>query len=224
MNFRYVHNFRSPAPHCQGAFGMITALLRTVILYFLIMTGLRLMGKRQIGELEPSELGADHDDLRPCHRPHAGLWHSAAGRGHPHSDTAFPFHAAQSAIPFESAFPGTDVRHPVHPHPKRQAPAGCHAEKPLHAGRAAGQLGDRAMSPWTRYAGPYWKIPVSSPELGAAAAPHRKSASPPRRTSCPSFSSTMAGSSGEILPAGGTRLGSKRSCGGQDIPPGKFFF
>ena len=35
---------------------MITALLRTVILYFLIMTGLRLMGKRQIGELEPSEL------------------------------------------------------------------------------------------------------------------------------------------------------------------------
>ena len=35
---------------------MITALLRTVILYFLIMTGLRLMGKRQIGELEPSEM------------------------------------------------------------------------------------------------------------------------------------------------------------------------
>ncbi len=35
---------------------MITALLRTVILYFLIMAGLRIMGKRQIGELEPSEL------------------------------------------------------------------------------------------------------------------------------------------------------------------------
>ena len=35
---------------------MITALCRTVILYFLIMVGLRLMGKRQIGELEPSEL------------------------------------------------------------------------------------------------------------------------------------------------------------------------
>lgn len=35
---------------------MITALTRTVILYFLIMIGLRLMGKRQIGELEPSEL------------------------------------------------------------------------------------------------------------------------------------------------------------------------
>lgn len=35
---------------------MATALTRTVILYFFIMTGLRLMGKRQIGELEPSEL------------------------------------------------------------------------------------------------------------------------------------------------------------------------
>lgn len=35
---------------------VITAFSRTVILYFLIMTGLRLMGKRQIGELEPSEL------------------------------------------------------------------------------------------------------------------------------------------------------------------------
>ena len=35
---------------------MITALLRAVILYLLIMVGMRLMGKRQIGELEPSEL------------------------------------------------------------------------------------------------------------------------------------------------------------------------
>ena len=35
---------------------MITAFARTVILYFLIVVGLRLMGKRQIGELEPIEL------------------------------------------------------------------------------------------------------------------------------------------------------------------------
>ncbi len=35
---------------------MLTALIRTIILYLLIMVGLRLMGKRQIGELEPSEL------------------------------------------------------------------------------------------------------------------------------------------------------------------------
>ena len=35
---------------------MVIALVRTVILYLLIIAGLRLMGKRQIGELEPSEL------------------------------------------------------------------------------------------------------------------------------------------------------------------------
>lgn len=35
---------------------MTTALIRTVILYLFIMLGLRLMGKRQIGELEPSDL------------------------------------------------------------------------------------------------------------------------------------------------------------------------
>lgn len=35
---------------------MMTAFIRTLILYILIMTGLRLMGKRQIGELEPGEL------------------------------------------------------------------------------------------------------------------------------------------------------------------------
>ena len=35
---------------------MITAFTRTIILYFLIMLVLRVMGKRQIGQLEPSEL------------------------------------------------------------------------------------------------------------------------------------------------------------------------
>ena len=35
---------------------MFTGLLRTIILYILIITGVRLMGKRQVGELEPSEL------------------------------------------------------------------------------------------------------------------------------------------------------------------------
>lgn len=35
---------------------MITAVVRTVILYLLIIVGIRLMGKRQIGQLEPSEL------------------------------------------------------------------------------------------------------------------------------------------------------------------------
>ena len=35
---------------------MFTGLLRTIILYILIIAGVRLMGKRQVGELEPSEL------------------------------------------------------------------------------------------------------------------------------------------------------------------------
>lgn len=35
---------------------MITAFFRTIILYLLIIAGLRLMGKRQIGELEPGDL------------------------------------------------------------------------------------------------------------------------------------------------------------------------
>jgi uncharacterized membrane protein YcaP (DUF421 family) len=35
---------------------MVIAFTRTVILYILIIAGIRLMGKRQVGELEPSEL------------------------------------------------------------------------------------------------------------------------------------------------------------------------
>lgn len=35
---------------------MAIAFIRTIILYFVIIFGLRLLGKRQVGELEPSEL------------------------------------------------------------------------------------------------------------------------------------------------------------------------
>ena len=35
---------------------MFTGFARTIILYLLIIAGVRLMGKRQVGELEPSEL------------------------------------------------------------------------------------------------------------------------------------------------------------------------
>ena len=35
---------------------MIVVLLRTIVLYLLIIVGIRLLGKRQVGELEPSEL------------------------------------------------------------------------------------------------------------------------------------------------------------------------
>lgn len=35
---------------------LFTGLIRTIILYLVIIAGIRLMGKRQVGELEPSEL------------------------------------------------------------------------------------------------------------------------------------------------------------------------
>ena len=35
---------------------MVTAFIRTIILYLVLIIGLRLTGKRQIGELEPIEL------------------------------------------------------------------------------------------------------------------------------------------------------------------------
>ena len=40
---------------------MFTGFVRTVILYLVLIVGIRLMGKRQVGELEPSELV-----LSPC--------------------------------------------------------------------------------------------------------------------------------------------------------------
>lgn len=40
----------------KGVYRLATAFLRTVILYLLLIAGLRLSGKRQIGELEPIEL------------------------------------------------------------------------------------------------------------------------------------------------------------------------
>lgn len=38
---------------------MVIGVVRTIILYLLIIVGIRLMGKRQVGELEPSELVLD---------------------------------------------------------------------------------------------------------------------------------------------------------------------
>ena len=35
---------------------MLTTFIRTIIMYFFVVLMLRLLGKRQIGELEPSEL------------------------------------------------------------------------------------------------------------------------------------------------------------------------
>ena len=43
-------------PFPKGGVFLFTGLVRTIILYLVIIVGIRMMGKRQIGELEPSEL------------------------------------------------------------------------------------------------------------------------------------------------------------------------
>ncbi len=42
--------------YSPGGKEMFTGFVRTVILYLVLIVGIRLMGKRQVGELEPSEL------------------------------------------------------------------------------------------------------------------------------------------------------------------------
>lgn len=60
VNFRRIFFFckaiLTVIERCPGGLSMIIAFLRTIILYLLIIAGIRLMGKRQVGELEPSEL------------------------------------------------------------------------------------------------------------------------------------------------------------------------
>ena len=58
---------------------MITAFSRTVLLYLLIVVGMRLMGKRQIGELEPSELVLTMmiSDLASVPMQDFGIWRAS---------------------------------------------------------------------------------------------------------------------------------------------------
>ena len=51
------HTFnKTAAEQPKGTSFMIIIILRTLILYVIVITSLRIMGKRQIGELQPSEL------------------------------------------------------------------------------------------------------------------------------------------------------------------------
>ena len=54
----YLYKISPRGRYCQqrGYVPVVTALIRTVILYLILIVGLRLTGKRQIGELEPIEL------------------------------------------------------------------------------------------------------------------------------------------------------------------------
>ena len=81
---------------------MFTALTRTVILYILIIAGVRLMGKRQVGELEPSELVLSLliADLASVPMQDLGA----------HSDPAVPDHDSVRAHHEEHPLPGAAVR------------------------------------------------------------------------------------------------------------------
>ena len=50
-----VHGVRAAEHRRKERKTVFTGLIRTIILYILIIAGIRLMGKRQVGELEPSD-------------------------------------------------------------------------------------------------------------------------------------------------------------------------
>ena len=55
---------------------MSVVLIRSLILYIVVIFGVRLMGKRQLGELQPSGAGHHHSDLQHCHPAAGGYQHS----------------------------------------------------------------------------------------------------------------------------------------------------
>ena len=98
------------------------------------MVGMRLMGKRQIGELEPSELVLTMmiSDLAAVPMQDFGI---------PLLSGLLPIltllalsTAAKSAVSPQPAAAGADLRDAHGPDPGRQAAAGRHAEKPLYPG------------------------------------------------------------------------------------------
>ena len=58
---------------------MYALMARTILLYLLIVAGLRIMGKRQIGELQPSELVVTIH-LQYRHPAHSGCGCAPFGR------------------------------------------------------------------------------------------------------------------------------------------------
>jgi uncharacterized membrane protein YcaP (DUF421 family) len=106
---------------------MITAFVRTIILYFLIVVGMRLMGKRQIGELEPSELVLTMmiSDLAAVPMQDFGI---------PLLSGLLPILTllALSLLLSQLSLRSLRLRDAHGPDPGRQAAAGRHAEEPLY--------------------------------------------------------------------------------------------
>ena len=109
---------------------MATAFFRTVILYLLLIAGLRITGKRQIGELEPIELVLTMllSDLASVPMQDFGI---------PLVNGIVPIVTLLSLsmlLSYGSLLPHASVRGADPDHPQRPHPAGCHAPQPPDGG------------------------------------------------------------------------------------------
>ena len=117
---------------------MVIAFLRTIILYLFIIVGIRLMGKRQVGELEPSELvlALLIADLAAVPMQDFGI---PLLTGIIPILTLLCLTMALSVLTMKSVrFRAAALRPSQHHRGKRQAPPAGDAEKPLYSGRADG--------------------------------------------------------------------------------------
>ena len=112
---------------------MATAFFRTVILYLLLIAGLRITGKRQIGELEPIELVLSMllSDLASVPMQDFGI---PQVNGIVPIVAAVAVHAPQLWKSPQRPLPHASVRGADAHHPQRPHPAGCHAPQPPDGG------------------------------------------------------------------------------------------
>ena len=110
---------------------MVIAFLRTIILYLLIIAGIRLMGKRQVGELEPSELvlALIIADLAAVPMQDFGI---PLLTGIIPILTLLCITMLLSVLTMHSPIPGPAVRTALHHRGKRPAPPAGNEEKPLY--------------------------------------------------------------------------------------------
>ena len=97
---------------------VFTGLIRTIILYILIIAGIRLMGKRQVGGAGALGAGALPHHRGPGGGAHAGFRHPAAHRSDPNPGPAGHDHDPVGADHEEHPLPGAAVRAAQRGHPE----------------------------------------------------------------------------------------------------------
>lgn len=118
----------------KGGEGMITAVVRTIILYLLIILGIRLMGKRQIGELEPSELVLSLIIADLAADSYAGLWNSLDYGDYSDFNFVVLVRDPVCADGEEHPVSGTLMQQTQHRDPGREDFNPGNGEEPLHCG------------------------------------------------------------------------------------------